>query len=299
MLHQGLYILSLFSFSQSSVLIKFSGIPPQTLGFWRLLGASLLLLSLRSISSQPKLIVGSVFQSRWWILVTGLFLYLHLWSYAYSAQNTSIAHCMILFALNPLFTAIGAKIFFREPIEKNVVTSYIFAFAGLYFLVNDRVNLSETSWMGELSALLSGLLYSIYTLFSKRSRQNVNNWDFGIGTYFVSAICFYVTTLFTQAPFTGYSTQSWLAVIGIILIPTLLGHSLFSYLINYLNINWMSCGKLIEPTFSVAVAFFVFNETVSTNTVLAFTLTSLAVLFLFFKIEFHGRLKVKILLRNK
>ncbi len=299
MLHQAIYVLALFSFSQSSILIKFSGIPPQSLGFWRLLGASLLLFLIRATQGPIKTILPNILAVKWWIVATGIALYFHLWSYAFSAQNTSIAHCMILFALNPLFTAIGARIFFNERLEKNVITSYVFAFIGLYFLVNDRLGLTNTSWKGEISALLASVLYSAYTLLSKRSRTQINNWDFGIGSYFVCAICFLLTTWVSEAPFTGFSGSSWLAVLGIIIVPTLLGHSLFTYLVNHLNINWMSCGKLIEPTFSVIVAYFVFHEVISTNTALAFVCTSVAVVFLFFKIEFHGGLKYKILLRNK
>ncbi|MBL7545950.1 MAG: DMT family transporter [Bdellovibrionaceae bacterium] len=299
MLHYVIYVISIFSLSQASILIKLSAIPPETLGFWRLLGASTALLMFRSTQQSPHTIFTNIGQSRKWITLTGVFFYLHLWSYFYAAQNTSIAHCMILFALNPLFTAIGAKVFFKEPLEKNVIFSYAFALIGLYFLVQSRFSLGlQTGWKGELSALASGILYSLYTLLSKRSRTQINNWDFGIGIYFVCALCFLFTTQVLSTPLTGYSTTSWLALVGTIIIPTLLGHSLFTYLMNYLNINWMSCGKLLEPTFSTLVAFLVFKEEIKTNTILAFVFTSTAVLFLFFKWEFHNG-RFTILLRKK
>jgi drug/metabolite transporter (DMT)-like permease len=297
MLHYATYFVAIFSLSQASVLIKFSAVPPAALGFWRLLGASLILLAFRSWKESPKDIYGSININKKWVVLTGVFFYLHLFSYFYAAQNTSIAHCMILFALNPLFTAVGAKVFFNEPLEKNVIVSYIFAFVGLYFLLQNRFNLGIASWHGEASALASGLLHSCYTLLSKRSRTQMNNWNFGIGIYFVCSVCFLLTALTFQTPLTGYSTNSWLAVLGTILIPTLLGHSLITYLMNYLNINWMSCGKLLEPTFSAFVAFLVFNETVTLNTVLAFFFTSTAVLFLFFKWEITNN-RFRILLRK-
>lgn len=299
MLHHAIYVLAIFSLSQSAVLIKFSGIPPATLGFWRLLGASAILLLIRSFKTSPKEVSKRILDNKKWIFFTGVFFYLHLWSYSYSAQTTSVANCMILFSLNPLFTALGAKVFFREPLEKSVIVSYLFAFFGLYFLLHDKMALHGSSWLGEFSALASGVLYSLYALLSKRGRTQINNWDFGIGTYFVCGLCFFITTQVLNTPLTGYSEASWLALVGTILIPTLLGHSLFTYLVNYLNINWMSCGKLLEPTISAVIAFFVFKEVISLSTVLAFACTSMAVLFLFFKVEFQGKFKFKILLRKR
>jgi len=248
MLHYAIYIVSIFSLSQSAVLIKLSGIPPETLGFWRMIGASLLLLGFRALKDSYKDILRDIIANKKWVIPTGIFFYLHLWSYSYSAQTTSVAHCMILFALNPLFTAVGAKIAFNEPLEKNVIFSYLFALTGLYFLLRSRLSLGLDSWQGEAAALASGALYSIYALLSKRSRKSMNNWNFSVGIYFVCALCFLATTLTMSTPLTGYSSTAWLALVGTIFIPTFLGHSLFSYLMNYLNINWMSCGKLIEQT---------------------------------------------------
>ncbi len=263
-----------------------------------MIGASLLLLGFRALKDSYTDILRDVITHKKWVILTGIFFYLHLWSYSYSAQTTSVAHCMILFALNPLFTAVGAKIAFNEPLEKNVAFSYLFALTGLYFLLRSRLSLGLDSWHGEAAALASGALYSIYALLSKRSRKAMNNWNFSIGIYFVCALCFLATAQTMSTPLAGYSSGAWLALLGTIFIPTFLGHSLFSYLMNHLNINWMSCGKLLEPTISAFVAFLVFRELVNIDTVLAFFFTSAAVLFLFFKWEFKNN-RFQILLRKK
>lgn len=297
MLHYAIYILAIFSLSQSPVIVKLSQVPPLPLGFWRLLGAGIILLLFRSLKKSPKKLWSTLVKQRLWLLLTGFIFFVHLWTYAYSAQNTSIAHCMILFALNPLFTAIGAKLFFKEPLEKNVAYSYLFAIIGLFFLVRSRIHFGMETWWGEAGALTSALFYSMYALLSKRSRQNLDIWDFSIGIYFVCGLCFFAATLASGAPLSGYGSVGWWSILGMILIPTFLGHSLFNYLMNYMNINWMSCGKLLEPTLSTFVAFLVFREAISLETVLAFFFTSTAVVFLFFRVEFRDR-KFRILLRK-
>jgi drug/metabolite transporter (DMT)-like permease len=257
-------------------------VPPEVLGSWRLLGASLILLVIFSFKDGVRRIIKSLLPHWKIVSLTGLFFFLHLWSYFYSAQNTKIANCMILFATTPLFTAIGAFVFFKEKLTKNLIFSYIFAIAALYLLLSNTLAFNPENFKGELAGLVSAFFYSTYILSSKKARVSINNWHFVIGIYFVCGVCFLMLTLFKQTPMTGYNSQAWLGILGTILIPTFFGHAIFTYLMNFLNINWMSCGKLLEPMMSAFVAFLVFNENINSTTQLSFALTFIAVLILIY-----------------
>lgn len=215
------------------------------------------------------------------VLITGVLFFFHLWSYFYAAQNTKIANCMILFATNPLYTAIGSFVFFKEKLTINVLIAYGLAFFGIYFLVSNTVSFNPENLKGEVSALISAFFYSAYTLSSKHSRTRLDNSDFSIGIYFVCGLCFLILANIQSTQLIDYPQHTWIGILGTILIPTLLGHALFTYLMNYLNINWMSCGKLLEPGLSAMMAFFIFNEKISSSTQIAFLFTTLAVIVLF------------------
>lgn len=277
-----LYFISIFSLSQASNLIKWSAVPPEVLGSWRLLGASSILLILFLYKDGRKRIFQSLRPHWKLIFLTGMFFFFHLWSYFYSAQNTKIANCMILFATNPLFTAVGAYFFFKEKLSPNLFVSYFSAFLALYLLLSKTLALNPENLMGEVSGFASAIFYSAYVLASKKARKQINNWHFSIGIYSVCGFLFLLLTLFKGTPLTGYPQQAWLGILGTILIPTFLGHAVFTYLMNFLNINWMSCGKLLEPLFSAFIAYLVFKENINSTTQVAFALTLFSVFILLY-----------------
>lgn len=278
-----LYLLAIFSLSQASILIKWSGMPPDILGFWRLFIAALILIFFQVYISRSFAFYIHLKKNIKHSLIAGLIFFAHLWTYFYAAQNTSISRCMIIFALNPIYTSIGASLFFKEKNQRHLWFSFVIAFIGIIFLTHFKLpSQHEASAWGDLGALISGLFYSGYVLAAKKSRRLLGTIDFSIGLYLTAALFFYFTVIIRGTPFVGYSNQAWIGLLGTIIFPTFLGHSLFNYLLNFLNINWMSCGKLLEPSMSSFVAFLVFNEHLNIGSYIAFGCTSLAVFNLLF-----------------
>lgn len=278
-----LYFVALFGLSQSANLVKMANGPIEVLGFWRLFFCALLFLpwvlknnQLRSLFKPEKkhdLQMG---------VISGTFFFLHLWTFFYASKHTSIANCMVIFSINPLFTAAGAYLFFKEKFTPRLALAYIFAFAGIFWLVRNSINFDPDKVGGDLMALLSALLVSVYLLSGKKLRHSMNNFNFSVFIYSICAAWFFLAGAVQGVHFFQQSSNTWLAIAGLVVIPTLLGHSLFMYLINYMNINLMTCGKLIEPVMSSAIAYFLFGETLKPSTWIAFTLTSTSVLILFF-----------------
>jgi drug/metabolite transporter (DMT)-like permease len=53
-------------------------------------------------------------------------------------------------------------------------------------------------------------------------------------------------------------------------------------LLKHMNINFMSSGKLAEPALAAVTAYFVFNEELSSNTIIAFAFALAAIFVLIF-----------------
>ena len=275
-----LYFVSLFGLAQSANLVRLAEAPLEVLGFWRLLVSALLFLPfalknnfIQNFRSAPQTLNFS--------LTSGFFFFTHLWTFFYASQNTTIANCMIIYSTNPLFTALGAWLFFNEKFTKRLAVAYILAFIGIYQLVSHNLDFDRGLVKGDFAALISALLFTGYLLTGKKVRHTFSNSAFSTTIYFTAAMLFLFTGLTKGIDFIHYPTQTWLAIGGSILFPTLLGHALFMYLVRYMNINMMTCGKLIEPPISAVIAFLLFGEVLKDNTLLAFILTSSAVLILF------------------
>jgi len=280
-----LYFVSIFSLSLSAPLIRWSGISPELIGFWRMLGAGLILLLWWLRQNHQSLSFQFPRAQTLWIFSSSVFFFTHLWTYSYSAQNTKIAHCMILFATNPVFAALGAFFLFKQKLTWRWVWAYIFAIIGIYQLVHEGLDWNSNSSLGNWSAILSGLLYAAYVLTGKKARETVTNLTYTTWTYLAVGIMFGLTVLFRTADFTLSTEQSPWAILALIVFPTFLGHAVFSYLMKTMDINLMTCGKLIEPGISSLIAFWVFSEPLSSESYAALLFTALSVLILFFPWE--------------
>lgn len=290
MMHIVLYFLALFSLSLSPNWAKLNHMPAEMLGFYRLLGATVLLFFyfLFVKKQKPHLQRG---QNLRWAFVSGFFFFLHLWSYKYAAKTTLVANLMILFATNPVWASVGSWLFFKEKLTRRIVFSYVLAFCGTLILVFERFELNWNQFAGNAVAVLSALVYAAYMLSSKKARQKLSNTDYAFVQYSLTAVLFGVVSFINKTPFTGYDQQSWMAVVGLIATSTFLGHFSLTYLVQFMNINVMTCGKLIEPVLASIVAYYLFHETLAPQAYLAFALTVTAVLVLFWpKLKTLGRI---------
>ncbi|MFN7728106.1 MAG: DMT family transporter [Bdellovibrio sp.] len=282
-----LFLLALTSLSASPIFVRWSGAPIEFLGFWRLLLAGALFLAweisrhgLQRLRSRDGGL-NKFTQSQWrWPVLSGVFFFLHLWTYVASAQNTSVAHLVILYASNPIFTAAGAYFFFGEQLKKRLWIVYPIAFLGLWVLIQDKVSHSPQSGYGDLLAVASAALHAAYLLCSKQARKTFENVPFSIGLYTVAAALFAGTALVRGSSLVQSTPEAWGAIAALILFPTFLGHALMTNLVNKIDLSVLSCGKLLEPGLSTAMAYFLLQEPVSARTFLAFALTALAVLIL-------------------
>lgn len=277
--HILLYFIALLSLSTSSNWAKLNQMPAEVLGFWRLTIAGVLLSIW--VFGIKKIPFPKLEKKFFWIVLAGTFFFAHLFTYKYAAKHTSIANTMILFSTNPVWATIGSILFFNEKLTARVIFAYILASLGVFTLVYNQMHFQEATLNGDVSAFVSAALYSCFMLAGKKARNEYSNLVFSSVNYLTCAFWFFVTTLLTAQSFTGYSGISWVAVAGQVLLPTFLGHFLFTYLVQHMNLSLMTCGKLIEPVFAAIIAYFLFHETLRTEAYVAFALTSLALLALF------------------
>lgn len=279
MLHTLLYFLALFSLSTSANWAKLSSMPVDVLGFYRLGLASVLLGAWLLFIKRPAL--PKLDKKVLWIVLSGFFFFLHLWTFKYAAKNTTISNSMIIFSSNPVWASLGAVLFFNEKLNLRLFAAYILAFSGVYVLVAPGFQAGHQFNSGDISSFFSAILYALYMLTGKKARTYFENKFYALIQYAVCGLCFFALTQWNHSPLTGYNNVTWFALAGIIALPTFFGHFSLTYLVQYMNLSVLTCGKLIEPIMASIIAAYVFNEHLGATAPFAFLLTSLAVLILF------------------
>ncbi len=279
MAHITLYFLAVFSLSTAPNWAKLSAMPAEIMGFWRLFFAFTILALFVVIKKQKFTALKD--RNIKWAVTSAFFFFLHLWSYKYAAKNTLVANMMFLFASNPIWASLGGYLFFKEKLNLRIVGSYFIALAGIILLFSDSFAVSSEQSFGNMIALSSAFFYSAYMLTSKQARQTMDNTNYACVQYSVTAVCFLILSLVTQSNFINYGTVSWIALAGVVLISTLIGHLSFTYLVKHMNISLMTCGKLIEPVIASIIAYLVFSEKIGQNAALSFSLIAFSVANLF------------------
>ena len=273
-----LYAIALVSLSQASVIIRWSATDPLILGAWRLFFAGTILW-VWSQWKRPQERVTS--KDRRKIMAAGFAFFVHLFSYAYAAHHTSISHLMLIFSLNPVTTAMGAWLFFKEKMTLRQGLAYLFALLGIYILAREKQGTTQIE--GDIMAIVAAMTFSAYALLSKWARRDLSNSVFASRMYFAGSFFFIVAIALTGTSLTPEEGRGWTGVGLLTLFPTLLGHGIFTLTLRHIPLHVLSLGKLIEPGLAAISAFFLFNEALSEAALTSSVLIVGAVVLVIFK----------------
>lgn len=284
MIH-ALFFFSIIVLSQAATLIRFAEASSLAICFWRLFISAVLLLPFlraeRGFSSFRTLNREERIQ----LAFSGFFLFAHFYFFFRSVQETSIANSTIIFSLNPVTTAIGAWILFRERVTLHLGLACALGFAGIAVLFGERAwsdNVATgTTLLGDLWGIVSAIFFTGYILTGKRVRQKISNFPYAFAIYLQTAAYAAIAMLAIDTPFVGYSSLTWWMFLALAVFPTLLGHAIFTHCLNFLNVNFMSCMTLVEPVFAAIVAWYLFREPLTEFAAIGFALTCAAVLVLY------------------
>ncbi len=273
--------ISLIVISHSGILIRFAEANALAIGFFRMALVVPCLFVMLLLNGQLAL-VPKLRRRQWGgLLLCGFFLFTHWYTWFLAVQRTALANSMVLFAVSPVFTALGAWLFFREKITVRHIVALVCCFAGVVALFQGSLSLKPEQLTGDLLGFAAALLFSGYVLVSKGVRSTLANLPFTFVTYSFSGLFFLVAMQFVQVPLTGYSSTTWLAFAALAAGPTLLGHALFTYCLQFFNVNLMNILILTEPVIASISAYLILSEPLTLHQGIGFAVISLGVFVLF------------------
>lgn len=282
---QILFLFSIVVLSQAGTLVRFAQADSLAICFWRLLIAAALLAPL---AFRERTSLRALGRRDWLNLaLTGFFLFAHFYFFFRAVQETTVAVATMLLSIGPVTTAIGAFWFFGERLSLHLLLACALGIGGIAALFGENLLALDPAHrlalQGDQWGVLSAVFFSGYILTGKHLRTRLPNITFAWAIYLQTALYAMVAMWFCGVPFTGYSGQTWLAFLATAVFPTLMGHAIFTYCLNHLNVNFMSCMTLIEPLLAAVAARYLFGEKLTAFAGLGFVLTSAAVLALYWE----------------
>ena len=195
------------------------------------------------------------------VTVAGALLALHFTCYIFSLYLTSVASASVLVTSSPLFIAILGTLFLNERPTGRTIVAIVVAVAGgaLIGWSDSQAGAFPRAGLGNILALVSALLYSIYLLVGRVVRQNVSFLGYMTPLYVVVALCTSVVALATRTPLAQPASILWLCLVMAI-GPNLIGHGSVNLALRYLPAALIGLLGLAEPVLATTYAFFLFGE---------------------------------------
>ncbi|MGB3293379.1 MAG: DMT family transporter [Phormidesmis sp.] len=209
---------------------------------------------------------------RQWLLLVGVgasaVISLVLW--AISLQYTTVAKCMLLNNLTPLFTSLGSWLLLGKRFDSRFLAGMTIALAGAIGLGMEDLQGAEGFLIGDVYALLSAVFLGIYFLIVEQLRcrfsaTTILLWRCAIG----SAVLLPVVLL-TEGQVLPTTTAAILAVLGLGLISEGLGQRLLADCLDKLSSSFVALFLLLEPIVSALLAWLIFMEQLSPATWVGF-----------------------------
>jgi len=114
--------------------------------------------------------------------------------------------------------------------------------------------------LGDMLALAGAFFAGIYLLIGRKLRANIDNLEYVSIVYSIAAILLLIISLFYNENITDYPTKTWIFFLLLALVPTVVGHSLYNWLLKYIPAYRVATVILGEPIGATILAIFFFDQ---------------------------------------
>ncbi len=252
-------LVATFAVSWAAILIKLAGAGPLPTAFYRMGIASLIV----SIPAWPKLRKSLKVITRkegLLLLLSGLALGLHFAVWITSLFYTTISNSVLIVATQPVFVLVMEALFLRQKIKSRAIIGMIIAVLGIAVISQGDFDLGRKYIIGDFLALAGAIFAAIYLLIGRHLRANLDNLSYIFPVYSLAAIVLLILSLYSRENLTDYPLNTWLIFLLLALIPTIIGHSLYNWLLKFVPAHMVAMTILGEPIGATLLAIPFFNQ---------------------------------------
>lgn len=183
----------------------------------------------------------------------------------------------IINSTTPLFTALVAWIWIKEPMTKRKIVGFILGIIGVSILIGFRpVSIDDNVILPSILIILATISYGIGGVYGSKKLQEVTALDLAIGQQLGAGILLFPVAIFnlpTQMP----SLEVIYSVLGLSLFSTALGYLIYFKLMKEIGPVNTSNVTFLVPVFSVIWGVFFLNEDITIGTIIGLLVILLSV----------------------
>lgn len=200
-----------------------------------------------------------------WLLVFGaaaLALHFSLW--IASLSYTTVASSVTLVCASTPFVGLAAARFLGEPPSRRTWIGMGVTLAGALAVGAadlGSADLGARALLGDAMALGGALAITGYLVVGRRLRRaGLPNAAYGTSVYGIAALALLPVCLVSGSELVGFEGTTWVALLAIVAVPQLLGHTVFNALMGTITATVVAVAVLAEPIASTALAWLLLDE---------------------------------------
>ena len=177
-----------------------------------------------------------------------------------SFQETSIVNATLIPALQPVLILFVAARMFGEHRSATDLAFSALALFGVVVVVAGASS-DGASLEGNVFAVLNLLVFTTYFLMGKRIRTtDVHSWSLLAAVFIGSLVVVVPWSLISSHDLDAIHGTDWLLLLGLILLPGMVGHGLMTWAHHYVDVTVTSMMTLANPVVSIVGAWILYDQ---------------------------------------
>lgn len=245
----------------SAIFVRLAAVPGVVSAFYRVLIASVTLIPLwltrnRKLPDRRTLLLSTL---------AGVFFGLDLALWNLSLFLTSAATATVLAYLAPVWVGLSTLILMKDRFRRLYWPGTIVALSGMLVVLGfERIRTMQFG-LGNTLAIIASFFYAGYLLIAQIGREKSGTLSFTMFSALSSTATLYVVCLLRHEKLTGFSYESWAALLALGLITHVVGWLSINYALGHIKASIASVTLLGQPVITALAAIPILGETLGIN----------------------------------
>ena len=257
-------IIGAIAIAFSPIFVRFSDVDPIMTAFYRIFISLPFFLFFSSFNIIEKVKFPEFNNSYVIFLVSGIFFALDLICWHWSIKLTTVSKATFLSNLAPIVVIIFSLIFLKERFSKFFYVAALLSMVGMLMLLGESFKFNKSQFIGDLLGVLTAVWYGSYIITISQLRKKYNSTSIMFLSGIVTAIILLIVSILFEQRFIPQSLFTITIIFLLGFICQFMGQSFITYSLAYLSASLSSLCLLIQPIAATVLAYFFFQEKLTT-----------------------------------
>ena len=257
-------IIGAIAIAFSPIFVRFSDVDPIMTAFYRIFISLPFFLFFSSFNIIEKVKFPQFNNSYLIFLVSGIFFALDLICWHWSIKLTTVSKATFLSNLAPIVVIIFSLIFLKERFSKFFYLAALLSMVGMSMLLGESFKFNKSQFIGDLLGVLTAVWYGSYIVTISQLRKKYNSTSIMFLSGIVTAIILLIVSILFEQSLIPQSLFTITIIFLLGFICQFMGQSFITYSLAYLSASLSSLCLLIQPIAATVLAYFFFQEKLTT-----------------------------------